>query len=146
MTVRRRKVEYNERREIAHRIDRLDRSVREKQINKAKAFKDINIADTKLANRLKMLEQKKSRTEKEIRKAKLQKAELAKTRKALGFEHETVVTEHAMLRYVERYMGVDMEEVYRGILKLPKTDVIKYGNTIVTVYPEADERITEDEA
>jgi hypothetical protein len=137
--------EYNDKREIKHRLDRLDRGTRDKQISKSKMFKDINIAQSKLHNRLEMLKTRKKKTEEEIQIAEDQVRELAEQRAALGFEHEIVVTEHAMLRYVERFRGVDMDEVYDEIIKLPKKDVTKYGNTVVTVYPVEGEKLTPED-
>jgi hypothetical protein len=126
-------------------MDRLDRAIRDGQISKSKTFKDINIAQSKLTTRLETLETKKRITEEEIELSREQLRILNERRKEIGFEHEIVVTEHAMLRYIERYMGVDMEEVWQAIIKLPKKDITKYGNTIVTVFPIDGEHTEETE-
>ena len=136
---------YNIKREIDHRIDRLDRGIRDGQIEKSKMFKDYNIAESKLNGRINMLKERRDTTDEYLQEAEAQLVELRKRRKALGFEHEIIITEHAMLRYCERYLGIDMEEVHQAILKLPKKDVTKFGNTIVTVYPEADDYLEVDE-
>lgn len=137
---------YNTKREIEHRIDRLNRGVREGQIEKSKMFKDYNIAEQKLVGRINMLKDRQESTDEFLQEAMEQLKDLRKLRKALGFEHEIIITEHAMLRYCERYLNIDMDQVHKDILKLPKKDTTKFGNTIVTVFPADDDFIhTEDD-
>lgn len=52
---------------------------------------------------------------------------------------EPIVTEHALLRYAERFMGVDINKIHAEIMNLPETDKIVSGNTVVTVYPTPDD-------
>lgn len=134
---------YNTKREIEHRVDRLDRAIREGQIEKSKAFKDYNIAEQKLVGRINMLKERRDSTDEFLKEAQEQLKDLRSKRKALGFEHEIIITEHALLRYCERYLNIDMDEVHKAILKLPKSDVTKFGNTIVTVYPADDDFVEE---
>lgn len=131
--------EGNPKREINHRIDRLNRAIRTKSIEKAKAFKDLNISEMKINNRIEHFKKRKKDSDTELETLHRQKEEIKRIRKEIGFEHDLVVTEHAMLRYIERYMGINMDDVWNDIVKLPKADIIKYGNTIVTVYPEHGE-------
>lgn len=137
--MKKQKREYNARREIAHRIDRLDRRTNGKLIEKSRSFVSMNIAEDKLNLRIKSMKEKKQKADQEIKDAEDQIALIKAKREELGYEHDIIVTEHAMLRFVERYMGIDMDEVYRNIVKLPKSDVTKFGNTIVTVYPVDDD-------
>ena len=132
---------YNTKREIEHRIDRLDRAVREGQIEKSKMFKDYNIAEQKLVGRINMLKERQESNDEFLQEAVAQLKDLRSKRKVLGFEHEIIVTEHAMLRYCERYLNVNMDQVHKDIVKLPKKDVTKFGNTIVTVFPADDDFI-----
>lgn len=132
---------YNTKREIEHRIDRLDRAIREGQIERSKMFKDYNIAEQKLVGRINMLKERQESNDEFLQQAQEQLKDLRSKRKALGFEHEIIITEHAMLRYCERYLGINMDEVHKNILKLPKKDVTKFGNTVVTVFPADDDYI-----
>lgn len=136
--------EYNERKEIEHRIDRLDRAIRGEQIERSKLFKDFNIAEAKLVKRIQGIKDKTAVEQKNLASTEELLRQVREKRKALGFEHEIVITEHAMLRYCERYLGIDMEKVHQAILKLPNRDITKYGNTIVTVYPLDDDYIPEN--
>ena len=54
---------YNIKREIDHRIDRLDRGIRDGQIEKSKMFKDYNIAESKLNGRINMLKERRDTTD-----------------------------------------------------------------------------------
>lgn len=71
--------------------------------------------------------------------------------KSLTTEKKIVVSEHAILRYIERIMGVDLEEVRIKILPEDKKEMIKTlgnakypinghsivvkDNIVITVYP-----------
>lgn len=136
------KREYNARREVAHRmskLDRLDKKTQGKLIEKSRSFVSMNIAEDKLNLRIKSMEEKKNIADREIKEAKDQIDLIKAKREELGYEHDIIVTEHAMLRFIERFMNVDINEVYQKIIKLPKKDVTKFGNTIVTVYPVDDD-------
>lgn len=137
--------ETNAKHEIKHRVDRLSRAVRSGQIEKSKNFKDYDIARVKLDTRIDSIKATIEKASKDLEEAEELKKQLIEARKLLGDENEIVVTEHAMLRYAERFLGVDMDNIYESILKLPKKDVTKYGNTIVTVYPVAGEHSIIDE-
>lgn len=142
---KRNRKEYNARKEVKHRIDRLDRETQNDSIEKSRSFISMNIAENKLHLRLKSISERKEILDKDESEA-LEQIEIIKNkRKELGYEHEIVITEHAMLRYCERYLGIDMNEVYHNILKLPKKDITKFGNTIVTVYPVKNEKVTLDD-
>lgn len=134
--------EYNARKEVRHRLDRLDREVQNDSIEKSRSFISMNIAENKLHIRLKSIKERKDALEKDEKDSLKQIEIIKKKRKELGYEHEIVITEHAMLRYCERYLGIDMNKVYKDILKLPKKDITKFGNTIVTVYPVKNEKLT----
>lgn len=58
---------------------------------------------------------------------------------ALQPEQGELVTEHAILRYLERYMGLDLEKIHADILALPSADKTMANNTVITVYPEVDD-------
>jgi hypothetical protein len=44
-----------------------------------------------------------------------------------------VVTEHALLRYLARYKGIDLDAVANEIKYLPEDAFIQRGNSIVTI-------------
>jgi hypothetical protein len=139
-------------REIRHRIsrlddfDRLDRKTKTDLIERNREFVSINILEDKLHVRLKNLAKAKQKIFDEEIEIQTKLRDVKKRRKNLGYEHEVIVTDHAMLRYLERYMDIDMNETYVKILKLPKSDLTKFGNTVVTVYPVHHNRtVTKEE-
>lgn len=134
--------EYNARKEVKHRIDRLNRVTQTESIEKSRSFISMNIAENKLHTRLKSINERKKALVADEKESLEQIKVIKQQRLELGYEHEIIVTEHAMLRYCERYLGIDMNKVYEEILKLPKKDITKFGNTIVTVYPVKNEKLT----
>ena len=143
--------ESNANREIRHRIkkmkelDRLDYETKTSLIERNRDFISMNITENKLKNKVKNLELKKESLDAEISESVEQIEEIKLKRKELGNEHDVIVTDHAMLRYLERYMGIDMDKIYLKILQLPKDDVTRFGNTIVTVYPVKNEVVKLDD-
>jgi len=56
----------------------------------------------------------------------------------LELEHtgqETIVSDHAIVRYYQRIKGVDTSEAEQAILELPPNQVTQIGRIIVTVLP-----------
>ncbi len=51
----------------------------------------------------------------------------------LSNPREVIVTEHAILRFLERYEGLDLVPIVDKIKRLPETKTIRKGNSIVTV-------------
>lgn len=49
-----------------------------------------------------------------------------------------IVSEHALLRYVERRLKLDLNELCKEILELPENERMKSGSTIVTVFPQTE--------
>lgn len=62
-----------------------------------------------------------------------------KSLKALKEDDTVVVTEHALLRYVERVMHIDLEQVHAEVVAMAEEDLIRAGNTIVTVIPDKND-------
>ena len=127
----------------SERADILDKNVRGDLINKAQSFKNYNILENKLNLKIKSLLIQKKNTQNALTDARKQLNKTKKSRLKLGNEHEGIVTEHAMLRYLERYHHIDMNQINQEILKLPSADLVKCGNVVVTVYPSQDELATQ---
>lgn len=51
----------------------------------------------------------------------------------------SIVTEHALLRYLERYHGVDLQVIHAEVLALPDTDRVMAHNTVITCFPTEDD-------
>lgn len=46
---------------------------------------------------------------------------------------EEIITDHAIVRYLERYNNLDLEKVKEQVKKLPQEEKIVYNNNIITV-------------
>lgn len=57
----------------------------------------------------------------------------AEIEELLSSPREVIVTEHAILRYLERYEKLELAPVITKIRKLPPEKAIRKGNSIVTV-------------
>lgn len=53
-----------------------------------------------------------------------------------------IVSEHALLRYLERYKGINLDTIAEEIKELSKSEIVQRGNTIVTI---ADTKQTKKE-
>ena len=131
--------------EIKHRYDKLDKEYRDPSIEKSQRFKNLNILENKLVTQLKMFLSQRSNLNVQIKRTRDMLKRVKKERSELGDEQETIITEHALLRYIQRHMGVDIEQVHKDIMKLPKNLLIKSGNTVVTVYPTEPDNLSESE-
>lgn len=144
--------EYNRRKEIDHRIeraskiDRLSEEWKNKSMTRAREILNLSIAENKSLERISSLEQAKARINEDIAEAKERLEVIRRMHRELGDEHEVVITEHAFLRYAERYLGLDIEKLYKDIQKLPKQDIQRFGNTIVTVYPMEEPSMVKETA
>lgn len=140
------KSQYHLKVEIRHRVDRLSKDKRREDMSIAKQNTNLQILMSKLKERIYALHMKEQTTQDELHEAEEQLKLAEREFKELGFKNETIISEHAMLRYCERFLGIDMEKVHQDILKLPKKDVIKSGNVVITVYPTPEDPELDAEA
>lgn len=96
-----------------------------------------------ISNELKALEVKRSAIERELETLKAEAsqarsaydtkvAELRETKKeieGLKRSNDPIVSEHAMLRYVEREMGIDLEDIRRRILTPKNVKAIRFAGS-----------------
>lgn len=55
---------------------------------------------------------------------------------SIDTDEEATPSEHAILRFIERYTEVDLEEIVQKIKDMPPEKVVRRGNTIVTILDE----------
>jgi chromosome segregation ATPase len=73
---------------------------------------------------------KLNRAAKELGDAEDRRASIeARIRELTEAAKEPIVTEHALLRYIERFMGVDLESVRRAILIENAVKLIRFTKT-----------------
>lgn len=110
-------------------------------LDRSRKYKSLTVTKTKLVSWRKscQIEMKQAAADMADADKRLIDIEIqmAKLKEETG--GDPIVTEHALLRYVERRMGVDLDKCLQEIIKLPKKDVVMMGQTIITVYPDNDD-------
>lgn len=66
------------------------------------------------------------------------------TKRAMPLKYEPVITDHAMLRWLERVAGVDLEEVRAAILSDGRAAWVAAGSTYIRV-PALDVAVVADQ-
>ena len=116
---------------LKHRTMKAEQAdIPENPLDRSRLLKSLLVTKNKLENR-------KAETLSAInnKTIKLINKKIEKLKPEDGF----VVTEHALLCYIERYMGVDIEKVHADVLSLPGNNKIMANNTVVTVYPDQND-------
>lgn len=111
----------------------------ENSLDRSRRLKSLLVTKSKLIGRQYELDSILEETLKEINANKINLNMVEKQITDLTPEKGTTITEHALLRYCERYRGIDLEEVHKEIMDLPQEDKIMASNTIITVFPTIDD-------
>lgn len=132
----------SDKKNIDHRlrkIDYIDHNIRMTAVEKSRQQKSYQVTLDKLVQRRKFLRKEKDDIEKEIIDVEKSYDKLVQLLRDLDNGNSPIITEHAYLRYIERVMGIDLDEVHEKILKMDKKDLYIAGKTIVTVMPSYDD-------
>jgi Fe-S cluster assembly scaffold protein SufB len=109
-------------------------------LERSQKAQSMQVTENKIENNLTHLKRIVTEAQKEMKAHRDQLAIVKAEKKALiNASKEQLTTEHARLRYCERYMGIDMQFVHEQILALPEADKITKGQTVITVYPAIDD-------
>lgn len=120
-------------------LQKEDNKLKLNALERSRKIKSIEVTEGKINTRLWALNSMKEDIEKEIVEMNNNLVALKAEKGQIDTLKSPVVTEHALLRYVERYMGVDLTEVHEKILALPEADKIKAKNTVITVFPDKED-------
>lgn len=127
-------------RHISHRMAMHDASKPVNALERSRKLKSLNVTRSKLLsivktsrNIINSAEAERIDAEKRMKEIEMEIAKLK------DISDSPIITEHALLRYVERQMGIDLEKVHQEILDLPDELKIKSGNTIITVYTDTED-------
>lgn len=125
---------------LKHRTMKAEQAdIPENPLDRSRLLKSLLVTKNKLENRkaetLSVINEAKKEIRQYNKTIKLINKKIEKLKPEDGF----VVTEHALLRYIERYMGVDIEKVHADVLSLPGNNKIMANNTVVTVYPDQND-------
>ncbi len=96
----------------------LERDIRNMEMDRAEINKNLSSIIEKLTN----LKQRKQRLNSNIDEARNKLINLSQD------SSQTGMTEHSLLRYFERILGYNLQEIERGILENIKKDIEILGN------------------
>jgi hypothetical protein len=122
--------------DLAHRLRKAEAATEPKNsLDRSRLLKSLLVTLTKLETRRKESMHIIREETKQLRQTNKDIKVINKKIDKLEPEDGFLVTEHALLRYLERYAGVDLEKIHAEIIALPDHDRIMASNTIVTVFP-----------
>lgn len=108
-------------------------SARQPAYEASRQLKSLNVTKAKLLSHRKKCRIAIVQAEADIIDTDKRLAELEEQLQGVNLDNPIVVSEHAILRYLARHKGLDLDEVIRGVMKLPPDMLVQKGNTIVTI-------------
>ena len=123
---------------LEHSVNKLTAPSKLNAVERTRKLKSLQVTENKLKSHISKKRKEIRECEAEINSANNQLNMIVTEREALESLNDgmPLVTEHAMLRYVERHMGIDLNKVFNEIQSLPVNEMVKQGNTIVTVFTD----------
>ena len=120
---------------LEHSVNKLTAPSKLNAVERTRKLKSLQVTENKLKSHISKKKKEIRECEAEINSATNQLNLIVNEKAVLESLNDgmPLITEHAILRYVERQMGVDLNEVVKKIHLLPADEMIKQGNTIVTV-------------
>ena len=119
--------------------NKLHHMVKYTAVERSRKLKSLEVTEGKIKNRIKMLEAQRDEVQHELSVAIGQMDKVVVEKRYIDQLKSPIVTEHALLRYVERFWGVDLDKAHEEILLLPESEKVKAKNTIVTVFPDPED-------
>lgn len=126
--------------DLQHRLMKLDTMTDpETSLDRSRTLKSLQVTKSKLLSHKKQNLNIMELATKEVQEANRRIKEINMKMAELHPQKGFIVTEHALLRYLERFEGIDINRIHDEIMKLPEKDKVKANNTIITVYPTPDD-------
>jgi seryl-tRNA synthetase len=126
--------------DIDYRVSLLgETDIKLNALERSRKLKSLAVTKSKLDNRIQLLKSTKKEIERDLAESMNQADKVEEEKVVLETYKSPIVTEHALLRYVERFMKVDLNKVHEKILNLPEKDVVRSGNTIITCFTDKDD-------
>ena len=97
-------------------------------------LKKLESMKSEILVKIKGIKQQKSNVDRELSAATTNLKEIEKKIEKIQLEERIIVSEHAILRYIERVIGINIEEISRKIVseELEQT-IMSLGNGVYTV-------------
>lgn len=117
-------------------------------LERSRKLKSLGVTHGRLLSHLNSLKASIRNTNRDISSDERILAEIEDEMLLLEAGDTPIVTEHALLRYVERVLGIDLQNVHDRILCLGESEIVRSGNTIITVYTDKNDHfnLAENEA
>lgn len=125
--------------EIKVAVDMLDEKKKLNALERSRRLKSLQVTENKIISRNGQIKKQIRLLNKDLLEGEKQLEIVQAERKELESQKSPVVTEHALLRYVERFMGVDLEKAHAEILALPDNAIVKHGNTVITCFTDPED-------
>lgn len=126
---------------LEHNVERVTRKEFLNPVEISRKLKSLQVTENKLIAYLGQCNKQKNLLEKDIESTEKSLKRVREEKKQIEELNDgmPVVTEHALLRYVERHMGIDLNKALQEILQLPDKEVVRHNNTIVTVFTDPED-------
>lgn len=124
---------------IKHRLQKHGDSQPMTALERSRKLKSLHVTQSKLHVFISSCMKTIRTTNHDMQEAKSQLDDINAQIVELSADSAPIVTEHALLRYVERHMGINLEKAHEEILKLPESEVVRAGNTIITCFTDPND-------
>lgn len=118
------------------KLNRLENWVPMNAVEKSRKYKSLQVTLRKLTAQRQIKDKKVRELQADVYGIQTQIDRCQEELDSMTFPSETIVTEHAYLRYLERFEGINLEDVNKKILDLDRKEKTIYGNTVVTVFTD----------
>lgn len=111
----------------------VDQTKRETNYEITRRLKSLNTTRGKLLSFAKTCRTQIKRSQADLADVTRQLEQVEAELAAIDRDCPVVVSEHALLRYLARHKGIDLDKVAVEVSELPEDLVTRKGNTIVTI-------------
>lgn len=108
-------------------------------LERSRKLKSIEVTEGKVEARIRTLKSFRDDIDKELGECYANQNKLAEEKRHLDMVKSPIVSEHALLRYVERFWGIDLVKAHEEILLLPESEKVMAKRTVVTVFPDKED-------
>lgn len=125
--------------DIAYRVQALSQKTPLTALERSRKLKSLQVTKGKLVQQNISCREIINNASADLEVAKRQQESIEAEIAELEKVKSPIVTEHALLRYVERVLGVDLDQCHKDILQLDDSQKVVSGNTIITVFTDQED-------
>lgn len=125
---------------IDARMEKHRSTIPETALERSRKLKSLQVTHGKLETQIRTNTKIIKTADNDRIDAEIRQREIGQQIKELeSIANTPIVTEHALLRYCERVLHIDLEQVHADILAMRSEDKVQIGNTVVTVYTDPND-------